>query len=94
MDIPLKQTITKYALQNAIKYKGKANPGAVIGKVFAENPELKDKAKEIGKEVASVIKEINKLSLENQEKKLQELAPELLEKKQKQKKKTFLSFSA
>ncbi len=49
MDASLKQTITKYALQNAVKYNGKANPGAVIGKVLGENPDLKEKAQELGK---------------------------------------------
>ena len=82
MDEGIKILIKKYALQNAMRYKGKANPGAVIGKVFAEEPELKEKAQEIGKEVSKVVKEVNALSLENQEKKLKELAPELLEKKE------------
>ena len=83
----LKIVIRKYALQNAVKYKGKANPGAVIGKVLAENPDLRDKAKEISKEIINVVKDINKLPLEKQEKKLQELAPELLEKKEEAKEK-------
>ena len=89
MDSSLKPTITKYALQNAVKYKGKANVGAVIGKVFAEIPELKQKAKELSKEVAKIVKEINGFPLEKQEKKLQELAPELLEKKEKEEKDIF-----
>ena len=82
MDESLKNTIEKYALQNAVRYNGKANIGAVIGKVFAENPELKEKAKEINREAAKIIKDINKISLEKQEKKLRESAPELLEKKE------------
>jgi glutamyl-tRNA synthetase len=32
--------ILKYALQNAVKYEGRANPGAIIGKILAEQPEL------------------------------------------------------
>ena len=92
MESSLKNIIRKYALQNALKYKGKANLGAVIGKVFAENPALKEKAKEINKEVTSVIKEINKLSLEQQEKKLQEIAPELLESKKEAKEKNIFEF--
>ncbi|MBI2651843.1 glutamate--tRNA ligase, partial [Candidatus Woesearchaeota archaeon] len=92
MDGNLKITITKYALQNALKYKGKANVGAVIGKVLAENPELKEKAQEISKEAINVIKEINKLSLDKQEKKLQEVAPELLEKKEDTKEKDIFEF--
>ena len=92
MDPQLKQTITKYALQNAVKYKGKADPGAVIGKVFAEMPELKEKAQELSKEVAKIAKEINGLSLEKQEKKLQELAPELLEKRERTEEKDIFEF--
>ncbi|MBI2558834.1 glutamate--tRNA ligase [Candidatus Woesearchaeota archaeon] len=89
MEENLKIIIKKYALQNAVKYKGKANPGAVIGKVLAENPEFRQKASEIGKEAAKITKEINKLSLEKQEKELQELAPELLEKKEAKEKDIF-----
>ena len=43
----LGDTIRKYALQNAVKYKGKANIGAVIGKVLAENPGLKKDMKKL-----------------------------------------------
>ncbi|MBI2647022.1 glutamate--tRNA ligase [Candidatus Woesearchaeota archaeon] len=92
MEGKLKQIILKYALQNAIKYKGKANPGAVIGKVFAENPDLKEKAKEISKEIGKIIKEVNNLSLEKQEKRLQEIAPELLEKRIEAKEKGIFEF--
>lgn len=92
MEECLKSLIRKYALQNALKYKGKASPGAVIGKVLAENPELKEKIKEISKEVAKIIKEINKLPLENQEKRLAEAAPELLEKKEEPKEKNIFEF--
>jgi len=92
MDENLKITIRKYALHNAIKYKGKANPNAVIGKVLAENPDLKEKAKEISKEIVNIIKDINKLSLETQEKMLQELAPELLEKREEVKEKDIFKF--
>jgi len=92
MESSLKQTITKYALQNAIKYKGKPNAGAVIGKVFAEMPELKEKAQELSKEVMKIVKEMSSLSLEKQEKRLQELAPELLEKKEKSEEKDIFAF--
>ena len=34
----LEKSIEKYALLNAVKYEGKANPGAVIGSVIKENP--------------------------------------------------------
>ena len=50
-----KEIIKKYALQNAVRYNGKANIGAVIGKVLAEYPELKSKVKEIAKETSEII---------------------------------------
>ncbi|MFH1398490.1 MAG: glutamate--tRNA ligase [Candidatus Woesearchaeota archaeon] len=71
--------IRKYALQNAVRYEGKAQAGAVIGKVFSEKPNL-DK-KEVAKQVNLIVKEINKLSFDEQKKLLNDLAPELLEKK-------------
>ena len=60
----LKNAIMKYSLQNALIYKGKANAGAVIGKVLAENPSLREKAKEITKETIKTINEVNTLSLD------------------------------
>jgi len=92
MDESLKITIKKYALHNAVKYKGKANPGAVIGKVLAENPDLRDKAREISKEVIGIIKKVNEMPFEKQEARLQELAPELLEKQEEAKEKDIFGF--
>ena len=68
--------IKKYALQNAIKFNGKASMGAVIGKILGEKPELKKKIKEIAKKVNEAIKEINSLSLEEQKELLEKEAPE------------------
>ena len=85
----LKKIITKYALQNAVSYNGKANPGAVIGKVLAENPELRDDIKKLSKQVNDIIKDVNKLSKKVQEDKLKDLDPGLLEKKEKKKKDIF-----
>ena len=76
--------ITKYALQNAIRFKGKANPGAIIGKVLAEKPELKKDVPSLQKKIKDVLKRINSLSVEEQLSELEKIAPELLvEKKQK-----------
>ena len=76
--------IRKYALQNALQFSGKATVGAVLGKVMAENPELRPKAKEITGLAKSVIEEVNKMSVERQRKALEEMAPELLVKEVKQ----------
>lgn len=82
----IKKIIRKFALQNAVKFNGKANPGAVIGKVFAEDPSLKSKAKEVSKQIKEVIKEISKLSVKEQTEELKKVAPELLKKKEVKKK--------
>jgi len=76
----MEELIKKYALQNAIKFNGKANPGAVIGKILAEKPELKGKIKDIAKKANEIIKEISKLGLEEQKELLKKQAPELLKK--------------
>jgi glutamyl-tRNA synthetase len=75
----------KYALQNALEYDGKANPGAVIGKVMAADHALRSKSSEVGEVVNAVISEINSLSIESQRAELETLAPELLIKKKKEK---------
>ncbi len=79
----MKDVILKYALHNAVKFNGKANPGAVIGKVLAENP--KQNPADIGKQAAQIVKQVNALKPEEQRKQLEELSPELLEKKKKEK---------
>ena len=77
----LSKLIRKYALQNAVSFSGKANPGAVIGKVLGEKPDLKEKIKDIAKEVQAVVKEVNALPVKKQTEELKKLAPKLLEKK-------------
>ncbi len=83
MDI--KKDILKYALQNAVSFSGRADKNAVIGKILREKPELRDKVSELMKEADKVISEVNRLSVDEQKKRLEELAPELLEKKKAQK---------
>jgi glutamyl-tRNA synthetase len=75
--------IRKYALQNSVKFNGKANPGAVIGKIIGEKPELKKDIKEIAKKVNDILKEISSISVDEQRKELEKIAPELLKEKKK-----------
>ncbi len=72
------ELIRKYALHNAIRYNGKANVGAVIGKVFSEKKV--DDPKKLSQKVRDVISEINKMDVKDQVAELKEIAPELLEK--------------
>jgi glutamyl-tRNA synthetase len=81
-----RQTIRNLALQNAVKFNGKANPGAVIGHILGSHPEAKAKMKELAKEVNDIIKEVNKISAEKQREELEKNAPDLLIEKVKEEK--------
>ncbi|UCE45232.1 MAG: glutamate--tRNA ligase [Methanobacteriota archaeon] len=70
--------VRKYALQNAVFFSGKATVGAVLGKVMAENPVLRQRAKEVSTIAARVVAEVNAMPLEAQMSALEETAPELL----------------
>jgi glutamyl-tRNA synthetase len=83
--VDLEAIVRKYALQNAITYEGKASVGAVLGKVMAENPDLKTQAKEVSLVARTIISEVNALPLDEQLQRLEKLAPELLVKESKPK---------
>lgn len=64
----IKDLAKKYALKNAVKFDGEANPGAVIGKVFG-NLEGEDIDKgQVQQEAQEIVQKINSLSLEEQKK--------------------------
>ncbi len=65
----LEETIRKHVLKNAYDY-GKANPGAVVGKVIAENPECKEDMKSTMAAINKVIAEVSRLSKEDMEKEM------------------------
>ncbi len=70
--------IKKYALYNAYRYKGNVDEGAVISKLMGEYPELRPIVKDILKTLPDVIEWVNNLTLQEQRKLLEGLAPELL----------------
>jgi glutamyl-tRNA synthetase len=77
-DTELREIIRKFALLNAIKHDGKAQTGPVIGKVLAERPELRAKAKELTALVKEVVEEVNSLPLSDQMRVVEEKWPETL----------------
>ena len=79
----LEKIILKYALENAVKFGGKANPKAVIGKVFSEMPELKKEAATLGKNIAEIIKKVNSMDLDEQKKEFKKFESEFTVKKKK-----------
>ncbi len=77
--VPL-ESARKYALHNAVLHGGKAESKAVLGKLLAEDPALRSRAREASGEVERVVAEVNRLDVESQKAELASLAPELLEK--------------
>jgi len=57
----MRELIYKYALKNAYDY-GEAMPKAVLGKVLAENPKLRDDVKGLMGEIQKIVVEVNGLS--------------------------------
>jgi glutamyl-tRNA synthetase len=79
----IKETIRKIALTNAIEHEGKAQPKPVLGRLLAENPELRRKVAEATSLVDAVVHEVNSLTIEKQKKIVRKLWPTLLEEKSK-----------
>lgn len=78
MGVDTEAVVRKYALQNAVFYDGKATVGAVLGKVMAENPDMRPRAKEVAAVAKTIVAEVNSLGPEEQRRALEEVAPELL----------------
>jgi glutamyl-tRNA synthetase len=71
----------RYALANAVKYGGRADVKAVMAKLMAEVPELRQRAREVKQVVERVVERVNAMSLEEQTRLLRERWPEMLEEK-------------
>lgn len=78
-------TIRKYALQNAVQFKGKANPGTIVGKLMGEDPNIKSQMKEIMPQIQTIVAEVNAMNPDDQKQALGEIDPTLLEKNKKEK---------
>jgi len=71
-------------LENAYKHKGKADLKFALGSVISKYPAWREKTKELSDLLKPIIEQVNNLSIEEQEKEIKELAPKLLEKKEKE----------
>ncbi len=74
----LRELVRKIGLLNAVKHDGKAQMGPVVGKILGEKPEYRSKAKEISALVNDVVQEVNRLSLSEQKRIVEEKWPETL----------------
>ncbi|MHA1720781.1 MAG: glutamate--tRNA ligase [Promethearchaeota archaeon] len=70
-------------LKNAVKFNGKANPKAIMGKLMRDRPELRQQGKEIKPKIAQILSKINSLSIEEQKIKVLKLDAHALDKKEK-----------
>ena len=78
--------IRKYALQNAVFFKGTANPKAIVGKVLAECPDLRSRSKEVMEIADAVVAEVNKMRLDAQTEALRSIDPDMMVKEKKERK--------
>lgn len=73
------------ALDNAIGFKGKANPKAMIGKVMPKFPQIKEDMSHYMNLIDNIVKQVNSMNLDEQIKKLNSIDPSILEKKKEKK---------
>ena len=79
-DNELTELVRKAILLNALQHGGKAQTGAIIGKIIGERQELRTKAKELTELIGEILEKVNSLSIDAQKKEVQERWPEALNK--------------
>ena len=77
----IKRLLWTFTLENSVKFGGKPNVKAVLGKLLGQNQELRNQIKSIKTILDEIVLEVSKLTLQEQEAKLLELKPDALEKK-------------
>jgi glutamyl-tRNA synthetase len=81
-DTELREFIRKAALLNAVGHDGKAQSGAMVGKILGEKAELRSHVKELSSVINTVVNEVNSLSLEEQKAIVEKNWPETQKKKE------------
>lgn len=82
----LKKEIRKIALQNAVEHDGKTKDKVVLSKSLGTIPELKNNVKDVIPEIASIVSQVNGMSIEEQKTEIQNNFPEILDVKENVKK--------
>jgi len=78
----LKKAIRKIALQNAVEHDGKTKDKIILSKSLGTIPELKNNVKEAIPEIASIVSQVNGMSIEEQKTEIQNKFPEILDVKE------------
>jgi glutamyl-tRNA synthetase len=86
-DAELRELIYKSALLNAVKHEGKAQAGPVAGKILGEKPEYRNNVKELSAVTNEIVKEVNRLSSEEQKRIVEQNWPETFLKEKAEEKK-------
>jgi glutamyl-tRNA synthetase len=86
-DSELREFIRKAALLNAVGHDGKAQAGAMVGKVLGEKAELRSRVKELSAVIGEVVAEVNGLSLAEQKAIVEKNWPETQKKHEAEEKK-------
>lgn len=68
-------------LENALRFDGKADPKAVLGKILSDYPELRSRVKEVLELIQVTVNRINNMDLEEQRQQFLNLSGENLDKK-------------
>jgi glutamyl-tRNA synthetase len=69
----LEEIVYKHALINAVKHKGKASNGAIMGSVMATHAELRSEAKNIAQIASQIVTKVNSMDPELQKSELDKL---------------------
>ena len=83
MDEEIKKEIRKITLQNAFEHEGETRDKIILGKILGTKPEFRTKVKEISIQISEIVSSVNKLSIEEQKKEIDENFPEILIPKEK-----------
>ncbi|MCL2172929.1 MAG: glutamate--tRNA ligase [Candidatus Bathyarchaeota archaeon] len=86
-DKDLRELIRKAALLNAVSHDGKAQAGAMVGKVLGERQDLRSYVKELSAVINSVVNEVNSYSLSEQKDIVEQNWPETQKKEKPEEKK-------
>jgi glutamyl-tRNA synthetase len=86
-DKDLRELIRKAALLNAVSHDGKAQAGAMVGKVLGERQDLRSCVKELSGVINSIVNEVNSYSLAEQKAIVEQNWPETQKKEKPEEKK-------
>ena len=75
----LELEVRKAVLDNAVKYEGKPSAKSVMSALLGSRADLRPKAGDVKKLVEQIVKEVSKMSHDDQVTELKQIAPELLE---------------